>query len=225
MALYDGIAEWYDRQIVNGPAARWSGAALDLLEGLVGRGPGRCLDLCCGGGLAIPRLVELGWAVTGIDLSADQLAVARGRAGPIAEALVHGDATALPFDERSFDAVIAVLAHTDMPDWRAAVTEAGRVLRPGGAFVQVGVHPCFNSPCAERTEHGRLVHPGYRDGAWVNDGPGIGQGIRRRVGTWHLTVSGLVHAVLDAGLVLERLDEGDFGDPPELLGLRARRPA
>jgi SAM-dependent methyltransferase len=225
MALYDGIADWYDREIVEGPAALWSGAALDLLEGLVGRGPGRCLDVCCGGGHAISRLAGLGWAVTGVDLSADQLAVAQRRAGAVAESLVHGDATALPFADGSFDAVTAVLAHTDMPDWPAAVCEVSRVLRAGGVFAQVGVHPCFNSPCAERTEHGRLVHPGYRDGAWVNDGPGIGQGIRRRVGAWHLTVSGLVHAVLDAGLVLERFDEGDFGDPPELLGMRARRPA
>ena len=45
---------------------------------------------------------------------------------------VHGDATALPFDDESFDAVVAafLLLHLGMPE--RAVTEAARVLRPAG---------------------------------------------------------------------------------------------
>ena len=58
------------------------------------------------------------------------LAYARAHAPGIE--FVHGDATALPFDDESFDAVVAafVLLHLGTPEH--AVAEAARVLRPGG---------------------------------------------------------------------------------------------
>ena len=45
---------------------------------------------------------------------------------------VHGDATALPFEDESFDAVVAalVLLHLGTPE--RAVEQAARVLRSGG---------------------------------------------------------------------------------------------
>ncbi|MCV2487782.1 class I SAM-dependent methyltransferase [Geodermatophilus sp. YIM 151500] len=45
-----------------------------------------------------------------------------------------GDATALPVDDGSVDLVVSFHALHHVDDWRAAVREAGRVLRPGGLF-------------------------------------------------------------------------------------------
>ncbi len=45
------------------------------------------------------------------------------------------DATALPFPDASFDAVVSCLMLHHIIDWEAAVTEVARVLRPGGTFV------------------------------------------------------------------------------------------
>jgi SAM-dependent methyltransferase len=47
----------------------------------------------------------------------------------------QADVTALPFDDRSFDVVSSYLMLHHVIEWRAALDEAARVLRPGGVFV------------------------------------------------------------------------------------------
>lgn len=71
---YDGLADWYDREI---RGLYITPTVLDNLKELLGSGPGKCLDLACGTGIAIPELVKLGWTVTAVDVSEDQLRVAR----------------------------------------------------------------------------------------------------------------------------------------------------
>src|SRR5437763_1405370 len=68
-----------------------------------------------------------------------------------------GDATALPVADACVPAVTCLLAHTDVPDYAAVVREAARVLRGGGRFVHVGVHPCFTGAFADRTDRARIV--------------------------------------------------------------------
>ena len=134
---YDGLAAWYDGEVRSGPAAAVTAAAVATASGLLGAGPGRCLDLGCGTGVAIPTLAELGWEVVGVDLSADQLRVAQEHVGAAAE-LYRADAARLPFADASFDAVVSLLVHTDLDDLGAAYREAARVLRPGGASSSAG---------------------------------------------------------------------------------------
>lgn len=71
----------------------------------------------------------------GVDLDERMVALARKRlAGRPGVELHVGDATALPLDDGSADAVFdfAIIHH--VPDWRSAVSEVHRVLRPGGRF-------------------------------------------------------------------------------------------
>ena len=96
---YDGLAAWYDEHL-----AEFTLAASDVIDRLLGTGSGRCLDLCCGTGLHLPGLLALDWEVTGVDISADQLRLARERLGENTD-LVRADATALPFPDGHFDAV------------------------------------------------------------------------------------------------------------------------
>jgi len=86
------------------------------------------LEVGCGTGLILARLARLARRAVGVDLSPGMLAVARDRGLDV----VEGDATALPFPDASFDAVVSfkVLAH--VPDIRAALSEMARVARPGG---------------------------------------------------------------------------------------------
>lgn len=123
-ARYDGYADWYDEHRT-GFTAEATAHVLDLLVD----GTGHCLEVGCGGGVHLPTLHEHGWNVVGLDISADQLCVARTRV-PDAR-LIRADAAALPFADRSFDAVVAVFVHTDLDDLAGAVREAARVLRPG----------------------------------------------------------------------------------------------
>jgi SAM-dependent methyltransferase len=90
----------------------------------------RVLDVATGPGYVAARAAERGAEVVGLDFSETMLAFARSRA-PNVE-FVQGDATALPFEDATFDAVTVafLLLHLGTPE--RAVGEAARVLRPGG---------------------------------------------------------------------------------------------
>jgi SAM-dependent methyltransferase len=82
--------------------------------------------------------VPIGWVLTVTDLSAGMVEAARAALGERADYSV-ADVEALPFDDASFDAVIAnhMLFHVD--DRRRALGEIRRVLRDGGAFAATTV--------------------------------------------------------------------------------------
>jgi SAM-dependent methyltransferase len=201
-AAYDAYADWYEDYISASPAAGYYDRINELTRELLGGGTGRCLDLCCGTGARAAVVRALGWAPIGVDLSAGQLRHAAGRL-PVALA----DATALPLPDASCDAAICVLAHTDMPDYAAALREAARVLRPGGRFVHIGVHPCFVGAFADRSDPVRITIDGrYADrsrsfDAWSPSG------VRARVGAWHVPIAALLNGMLQAGLRVTRTIE------------------
>lgn len=218
IARYDGIAEWYDAEFAT---SELGASARTIVLRLLGDKPGRLLDVGCGGGAHAAELAAQGWSVTGVDVSAEQLALARARGVEVVEA----DATALPLEDASFDAAVSMFTHTDVGDFGAVLREVARVLRPGGCFVYLGVHPCFVGPHA--FVHGRDVpelHPGYRDTSYRTEAPGIWvEGLRAKVGATHLPLALFVQAVLDAPLTLERVEEPEGRDYPHVVALRARR--
>jgi ubiquinone/menaquinone biosynthesis C-methylase UbiE len=213
---YDGFADWYDANI----GAYADAAGRELLD-LLGQGSGRCLDLACGTGINLRRLADAGWALTGVDISPDQLRLARRRA-PDGVELIQADVTRLPFEDATFDAVACSLLHTDVEDFAAVCREAARVLRPGRSFAYVGIHPCFVGPFARNpTGMPPELHPGYRNTAWTTDG--FSDGIRRRAGARHVPLAELVNAFLAADLRLLRISEAADEDFPTRIGLLAER--
>jgi SAM-dependent methyltransferase len=97
----------------------------------------RVLDVGCGAGTDLVRFARAGALVSGIDLSASAIALARqnfAQQGFEAD-LREGDGEHLPYPDGTFDLVFAhgVVQYT--PDGAALVRECRRVLAPGGEAV------------------------------------------------------------------------------------------
>ena len=114
---------------------RWSRLVaeifLDWLDAPAGL---RWLDVGCGNGAFTEVLIGrcAPAAVSAIDPSEGQLSYARARSGlGLAEFRV-GDAQALPYTDRSFDAAAMALAISFIPDPLKAAREMTRVVKPGG---------------------------------------------------------------------------------------------
>ena len=202
---YDGLAEWYDREIGGLKVTR---TAIEMLGRLVGAGPGT--------GIAIPELLERGWRVVGVDLSGDQLRLARQRAGAQGVVLIAADANALPFTDSSLDAVVSVLTHTDLDDPAATFSEAARVLRRGGRLSYVGTHPCLSPHSSSGAPPGPICStPDVGGVAGTMAVPGSARGSAPgSAGVHHLTLADLIGVALGTGLKLTRLEEPGDDDYP-----------
>jgi len=122
-------------------AGRVTARFADTLLDAVAAGPGtRVIDVATGPGYVAATAAARGATVVGVDHSDAMLGFAREHAPGVE--FVAGDATALPFDDASFDAYVAafVLLHLGRPERAAA--EALRVLERGGrAAFAVWDHP------------------------------------------------------------------------------------
>jgi SAM-dependent methyltransferase len=221
VARYDGVADWYDRELAT---AELGLSSQRVVLRLLGEGSGRVLDLGCGGGAFAATLAGRGWNVTGVDVSEDQLRLARERGVEV----VRADAKELPFADSTFDAAVSVFTHTDMDDFAGALRELARVVRPGGVFVYLGVHPCFIGPHSRflRGEGVPELFPGYWDTERYTDAPGISpEDLRAKVGAIHLPLSTFVQGFPDAGFTIERFEEPAAAEReyPHLVALRCRR--
>jgi ubiquinone/menaquinone biosynthesis C-methylase UbiE len=96
----------------------------------------RVLDVATGSGNAAIAAARLGCEAVGVDYVPSLLE--RGRERVAAEgldvALLEGDAEALPFPDRSFDAVTSVFGSMFAPDHATAAAELLRVCKPGGTI-------------------------------------------------------------------------------------------
>lgn len=126
MTTFDSLAGFYD--------AGRTGYSNELYNALASFGLSprdHVLDVGCGTGLASRPLIENGFRVTGVDVSAPMLDKAREHF-PSAT-WVQGSAEALPFEPATFDAAIAAQA-LHLVDRAKAVAELVRVVKPGGTI-------------------------------------------------------------------------------------------
>jgi len=99
------------------------------------QGP-RLLEIGCGAGLLTPVFTELGFEVTGIDISPLAIESAQARF-PHAEFLVCDIQNGLPWPAESFDVALDsdCLHHIPPPGREIFFQEAFRILKPGGTLL------------------------------------------------------------------------------------------
>jgi demethylmenaquinone methyltransferase/2-methoxy-6-polyprenyl-1,4-benzoquinol methylase len=120
----------------------WKDALVTAVDPPRGEQPFRLLDVAGGTGDIALRVVEaggLGVSATVCDINAEMLNVGRERAYERGRddtvSFIEGNAEALPFPDRSFDAVTIAFGIRNVPRIAAALAEAQRVLRIGGKFL------------------------------------------------------------------------------------------
>ena len=120
----------------------WKDALVTAVNPPRGDRPFAVLDVAGGTGDIAFRIVAAGGAgtqVTVCDINAEMLAVGRERARERglddAVTFVEGNAEALPFADKSFDAYTIAFGIRNVPRIDAALGEAYRVLKPGGRFL------------------------------------------------------------------------------------------
>lgn len=128
-SYYDTFSETYDTPRDHGYHRYLDEAEVAVAEPWV-RGK-EVLEVGCGTGLILERLSRVAERAVGVDLSPGMLEHAKARGLDVHE----GSATALPFEDASFDAAVSfkVLAHVE--DISSAMGEMGRVVRPGGRVI------------------------------------------------------------------------------------------
>ena len=142
--------------LVNSAPRRWLQRAVEtpVLLRLGGRmAGGTALEIGCGRGAGIQLILDRFGAdrVIGIDLDDAMVTRARHRLADRPEVdLRVGDAAAIDLPDASVDAVFDFAIVHHVPDWRAAIGEVRRVLRPGGRLYY-----------SEVTKHA-LDRPSYR---------------------------------------------------------------
>ncbi|AQX15396.1 hypothetical protein BKM78_05270 [Tessaracoccus sp. T2.5-30] len=149
---WDEEAEGFDRHIA--PLERRFLAA--SREWVADRARGDVLEVAVGTGLNLPHYRD-DVRLTAVDLSHGMLDVARQKAGaserPIAFAV--GDGQRLPFQDRSFDAVVCTFSLCGFIDHERGVSEMARVLRPGGTILPAGPRTSRGPPWPRPSRAGR----------------------------------------------------------------------
>ncbi|MFI7024008.1 class I SAM-dependent methyltransferase [Micromonospora sp. NPDC049900] len=117
------------------------------------RATGHTLEVAVGTGLNLPHY-PADVRLRGVDFSPRMVRAAGRRAAELGRrvTLAAADATALPFADARFDTVVCTFALCCVADERAALTEALRVLRPGGNLL-LADHVAASHPLLRAAQH------------------------------------------------------------------------
>src|SRR5258708_9620748 len=104
----------------------------------------RILDVGCGTGQVSLPLVELGFDVTGIDISRDMVARAADKARGTGHARYEvADVQALPSADGTFDVTVGSKIFQHVGNWRLSVDQVLRVTKPDRCFFHINATGAF----------------------------------------------------------------------------------
>ena len=188
--------------------------ALRAVTHLLGPVKGRIiLDLACGSGILSRWLALHGAHVTGIDISAEAIELARSREAqdPHGISYLVADAEDLyMIDDSAFEDVVCNLSLGRVENLSAVVAEVARVIRLGGRFIFSVQHPCFE-PILDASQGARVACDYFAEGPRAAP-----RGTIR-----HRTLATYINAVAARGFTVRRVmepaaDQRDISANPEL---------
>jgi SAM-dependent methyltransferase len=166
----------------------------------------RVLDAGCGAGRTTAWLVEQGADVVGIDVSPEQLRLARERL-PSVSFLLADLAERLPFEDGAFDVVVSSLVMHYVRDWPPVLRELRRI---ADMLVLSTHHPASDIELSETGDYFALE--------LLRDRWDVG-GRAHEVRFWHRPLSRMFREIAEAGWRIDELSE-----PAPLPEMRERFP-
>ncbi|MBZ0172463.1 MAG: methyltransferase domain-containing protein, partial [Phycisphaerales bacterium] len=223
---WDRVSEWYDGLLSDRRSDHHEGLLIPGSMRLLGLQHGeRVLDIACGQGILSRAMALAGAGVLGVDSSPSLISKARAlRAEDAGIEYRVGDAQHL--DETidtgaaGFDAAICLMALMNIEDLNATLAGSSAMLRDGGRFVGVILHPAFRTP--RRTAWGwegptpdsqrqfRRVDAYLGEEAipiTMNPGAHSSGADEVTTTTFHRPISAYVDAARRAGLLIDALEE------------------
>lgn len=211
---WSGVADWYDALVGEAGSEFHQHVVLPGALRLLAPAKGqRVCDIACGQGVLCRLLAERGVEATGIDAAEPLIRAARER-GPSNIRYEVGDARDLSFlSVESFDAAACLLALQNIHPIAPVFAGVARILKTGGQFVLVVMHPCFRGPKEtswgwdeqRKVQYRRVdryliprkapivTHPGAKSGEYT--------------WTFHAPIEAYVRAARSAGLLVDALEE------------------
>lgn len=190
---------------------------LPAIKGLSG------IDIGCGEGANTRLLAKNGATLQAVDIAENFIAHAQATEDkePLGITYSIASAAKLPFNNQQFDFATSFMCLMDIPHPEEALKEAFRVLKPGGFFQFSITHPCFDTPHRKNLRNAAgetyAVEIGgyfnYQNGKvaeWTfNNAPG---GLKEKYSSFKVpmfnrTLTQWVSAIVDAGFLLERINE------------------
>lgn len=197
--------EFYHTHIIN-----------PCLMDLVGETTGKTvLDLGCGEGHLARQLVDMtsrNIRIIAVDASAKMIQIAK-KSADYADCVTFQQADAgdlAKFESDSFDIAICNMALMDIKNYRQAIQEVSRTLKPGGVFVFSILHPCFFTPGSEW-----LRDQGGRISAWKVDNYHLGlawkstvkSGMKKKTYCFHRTLEDYCAVLGECGFAIVGIRE------------------
>lgn len=222
---WEHVAEWYDDLLERRGSDHHTTVVLPgVLRLLKPQNDQQILDVACGQGLLARELTQAGASVIGVDASPSLIEAARKRVPRGAEFFV-ADARELgrlktEQELEACDSAACVLAAMNFDPIEPAFEAIASMLRPGGRFVLVILHPSFRIPGRTawvwRTEpDGSTVQSRQVDAYLsasshpITMNPGEVARGKRAITTWthHRPLSAYTNALGEAGLLVDRIEE------------------
>lgn len=200
----DVAAQWIAWARAPGHDAFW--AYRKGLVDFIGKGSGRALEVGCGEGRVSRELKALGYHVTATDAVAAMVEAAR-EASSADDYHVAG-LSDLPFDDASFDLVMAYNVLMDVEDVPSAAHEIRRVLKPEGTLFVSLVHPFRDrGRFAGRAPDAPFVVDGSYYGRDYFEGEEARDGLTMHFAGWSQPLEDYMAAFEVAGLAITGLRE------------------
>jgi ubiquinone/menaquinone biosynthesis C-methylase UbiE len=209
------VAQWYD-QLVGETGSEYHREVIfpGVLRLLALQPQDRFVDIACGQGVLCRLLRERGVEVAGVDAAQELIDAARQR-GPADIRYFVADARAgLSFlPAAQCHAAACVLAIQNIHPIQAVFQSVARLLRPGGRFVLVMMHPCFRGPKEtswgwderQKVQYRRVDRYLVPRKAPIVANPGMKTG--QYTWTFHKPIESYVKALRGAGLLVDAMEE------------------